>query len=168
MSWFEEKLTVGGFPDENFDPKQYDYQINVSDEFYPEIDAKIRKAGCQTFWFPMNEVKKDIGFNSIYGACTILHQAEQENARVYLHCHAGVNRSRIVWAAYYFMRNSKHLEDTTRSGNLNMLIRSCNKGYLPVKDEMENFLLTLNAMLDCNNMQGGLLDNCKIETITNF
>lgn len=87
MDWIEEKLKIGGFPIKvnfTFNPDEFDYIINVSDEFYVNIH------NSKTFWFPMNEVTNDMGINSLYGALYIMFIAEKENKSVYLHCHAGI------------------------------------------------------------------------------
>lgn len=167
--WFENNLTVGGFPfkvNHNFNPSDYDIVINVSDEFYIDYENQINEVFVKNYWFPMNECKKDIGLNSIYAALVILHRAELRNLRVYLHCHAGCNRSRIVQAAYYFMRTNSHLEIDKNIGFINMMVASCARGYLPPKAEMERFLGKVASNI--NNMQGGILDLCKLESIHNF
>lgn len=167
--WFQKKLFVGAFAKNALALKAngYRYVINVSDEFYPDTYNEFISAGLKMFWFPMNECKRDIGLNSIYGAMVILRQAEKENEKVYLHCHAGVNRSPIVQAAYHYMRSGIHFEDRPRTGYLNMMLASCGRGYLPPKAEMEQFLTLLNKNLN-DKMQGGILDTVKIDTINNF
>jgi protein-tyrosine phosphatase len=184
--WFENNLKVGSFPflvNKSFDPLQYEYVINVSDEFYSEFQFLLN--GLKTFWFPMNECKRDIGLNSLYGAMVILYQAEKENKKVYLHCHAGVNRSRTIQQAYYYLRTGEHLKqdrnkrfdsifivtdkkDETVNEFYNMLLSNCNRGYLPPKAELEKFLSNLKSKLTENKMQGGILDSCKIGIINNF
>lgn len=164
--WFNQKLVVGAFPIKQntlFNPDDYDIVINVSDEWYPDIEMQLRERFIQTFWFPMNECKYDIGLNSIYAAMVILNRAEQRNLSVYLHCHAGVNRSQIIRSAYYFMRTGKQLEEDC--GNfINMMVAACNRGYLPPKVEMESFLNQI--AINKNNMQGGILDIYKLKSIS--
>jgi hypothetical protein len=166
--WFENNLTVGAFPyrqNPKFEASEYDIVINVSDEWYIDTEMQLRESFINTYWFPMNEAKKDIGLNSIYGAMVILQFAEQRNLRVYLHCHAGVNRSEIARAAYYFMRTNKQIE--TQSGTyINKLIAACSCGYLPPKAEMESFLGKVASLT--KRMSGGILDMSKIDTINNF
>ena len=179
--WFETKLTVGAFPmlcNTRFNPDDYDYCVNVSDEYYFNIDSEI---GIKTFWFPMNECKKDNGLNSIYGAMIVLSKAERENKRVYLHCHAGIHRSQLVKCAYYYLRTGKHL-DNNFSGFINQLIADCSRGYLPPKNEIEVFLSNLSKSIQNNYFTvntnqvgiitdvgyGGLLDECKINSLRNF
>jgi hypothetical protein len=166
--WFSSKLTVGAFPykqDENFDASKYDVVINVSDEFYFDIEQQLQNAGCKTYWFPMNEAKRDIGVNSIYGAMVIIQQAEKHNKSVYVHCHAGLNRSPTVWAAYYFMRTGKDAE-WSRGSFVNRLAANCTRGYLPPQAEMKGFLGKVASLT--KSMQGGILDEAKIGTINNF
>jgi hypothetical protein len=151
--WFEQNLVVGPMPDEYFDINQYDYIINVSDEYVPYRPNLV-------FWFPMNECKKDIGLNSIYGALTILKRAYNHNRTVYLHCHAGINRSQTVRSAFYFMMTETHFEREYNSYK-NVLIKNCAYGYLPPINEMEDFLKMFKEYGDgaCS------LDKLKLKTI---
>jgi len=159
--FFDKNLTVGGFPhtvNKKFDYIDYDIVINVSDEWLPCNYPNV-------YWFPMNECKKDIGLNSIYGAMVILRYAERSNLTAYLHCHAGVNRSNIVACSYYYMRTGKHL-DTIVNERDNMLLKACSRGYLPPIVEMEKFLSVLSKKLK-NYTNSGQLDICKL-SINNF
>jgi hypothetical protein len=170
--WFENRLIVGAYPYMNniyFNAKEFDLSINVSDEFYDNFDKQIIENGCKSFWFPMNECKKDNGVNSIYGAMVILFNAEKEGKKVYLHCHAGIHRSQLVRCCYYFLRTGKQL-DNNWSSFVNQLLADCARGYLPPKNEMEDFLNNLGKRLESFNGRpmGGLLDTCKIETLRNF
>ena len=90
--------------------------------------------------------------------------AEKENKKVYLHCHAGVNRSKSVQAAYHFFRTGEHLY-TNDGGYINRFVGLCSRGYLPPKLESENFLLTLASELESNGIYGGILDNCKLDSL---
>lgn len=165
--WFENKLTVGSFPisvNTEFVP-DYDYVINMSDEWYALINKSLLYCKCKTFWFPMNEKKRDIGLNSIYGAMVILSIAEKENASVYLHCHSGRNRSRLTQAAYYYMRTGNQLSDGNEK-YVNRLHRASVRGYLPPMAELEEFLRNIGKSLD--KMHGGILDECKLGVINNF
>ena len=167
--WFAEKVHVGQFPikqNEHFDATKYDIIINVSDEFYLDVEQHLKDKGCRTYWFPMNECKKDIGLNSIYGAMVILFEAERLGNAVYLHCHAGINRSVSVACAYHYMRTGEHLE-RIRGGFINMLVANCGRGYLPPKSELEQFLSKLNKML-VQGMEDGTLDGCKLGIINSF
>lgn len=165
--WFDQNLLVGPYPKEiiNVDFAKIDVVINVSDSYFPQtIDfLKSKNQQIETHWFPMNEAKKDIGLNSIFGALIIMHFAELANKRVYLHCHAGVNRSPTVSAAYYFLRTGSQYDDPKKSGYMNRLIANCHRGYLPPKHEMESFLNALSKKLSWNEIPS--LDILKLELI---
>ena len=165
------KLTVGSFPyyqNKKFDASKYDVVINMSDEFSLEIEEKLQRFACKTHWFPMNECKRDIGLNSIYGALTILWLCEKKNQSVYLHCHAGVNRSVTVQCAYHYLRTGTHL-DLDYGSYINPLIANCHRGYLPPKAEMEGFLNNLALRLgEEQSIYGGYLDTIKLKTLNNF
>jgi len=167
--WFENKLTVGTFPfnvNKEFSPSDYKYVINMSDEFYPEIEQQLRNDECKTYWFPMNERRRDIGLNSIYGAMIIMWQAEKIGASVYLHCHSGRNRSQLTKACYHFMRVGKQLEQGNEK-YINRLHRASTRGYLPPMAEIEGFLMNISDSIG-HGIKGGTLDECKIGTINNF
>lgn len=167
--WFDNQLTVGHYPmyrdDDRNDYNAYDMTVNVSDEFYPDIDHRLRvEFGCVTHWFPMSEAGHDNGIGSIYGACYVLRIAEDAGMRVYLHCHAGVHRSRVVQAAYYFMRANNHYDGYELGGYSTALHYDCAHGYLPPIKEMESFLGTMSKFTGRlkNKYVGGTLDDSKI------
>lgn len=171
--WFSQNLTIGSFPivvNNNYSLGDFDVAVNVSDEWYNTIDMELTDIyGLKTFWFPMNECKRDIGLNSIFGAMCILWSCEKRGRNVLLYCHAGVNRSQAVGDAYYFMRTGKHRE-TNNSGFINQLVAMCSRGYLPPKAEMEKFLTLLWTKLidEKRNSYGGILDSIKLSSINNF
>lgn len=168
-NWFNQNLTVGQFPytvNKSFNATNYDIVINVSDEYYPEIEERINRFGCKQYWFPMNECTHNIGLNSIYGAMVILNEAQQQNLKVYLHCNAGVTRSRIVYQAYHFMKTREHLVNEVGQ-HTNMLLKHCTCEYLPSKQEMEGYLLLINQYLQ-KGMDGGMLDMAKLSAIKSF
>lgn len=172
QDWFDNRLVVGAFPflkNENIDPFYYDYVINMSDEYHLEHITPFVAANCKLFWFPMNEKKRDIGLNSIYGALYILWLAEQSNKNVYLHCHSGKNRSHAVRAAYYYMRTGLQLETPTSDyGYINKLVAMSGRGYLPPKAEMEQFITLCGKKFAKGSLIGGTLDNIKLDSINNF
>lgn len=171
QDWFANKLTIGGWPtrvNKKFELRKYGYIINVSDEYYHEDYKVMSLSGVHYFWFPMNEFKKDMGLNSIYGAIMILWQAEQDGDPVYLHCHMGSNRSWTVAAAYYFWRTGKHLEKVTRNNHINKLHQNCAEGMLPPLAEMEAFLRHFLEEWKKGQMRAGLLSMAKVSAIKNF
>lgn len=166
--WFEKKLTVGSYPflvNKEFNSLHYGYVLNMSDEFYNNTYCAM--LATKPFWFPMNERKRDIGLNSIYGAMVILWQAEKQNEPVYLHCHSGRNRSQIVRCCYYYLRTGEQLKDGDEK-YYNRLHRASVRGYLPPMSEMEEFLRTLGSKLIVGKMNSKLLDECKLGIINNF
>jgi len=142
--------------------------INVSDEIIPTIISGHSGNVVSYFWFPMNEVKRDIGLNSIYGAMNVMHEAERKGMRVIVHCKAGANRSQIIKCAYYSMRAGQQLEDELCHKGVNQLIRACNRGYLPPKKEMEKFLRETGNKLIKKGEYLTSLDKIKLKTINNF
>ncbi len=167
--WFTFDLIVGDFPiikncNEDFKASLYDVIINVSDEYYANIDSFLKRHGCETFWFPMNERGKDIGINSLYGAMVILFNCEKNRKKVYLHCHSGVNRSQTIRAAYHYMRTGKHFEKATLKNNFkNKLFANCHYGYFPKMNEIEFFLININEKLEKDILSAGDLDKLKHE-----
>ena len=138
--------------------------INVSDEY--NFDAiKLLALQKKEFWFPLNEAKRDIGLNSIYASMIVLYNAEMYNMNVYLHCHAGANRSPLVQACYYFMRTGSDFK-TYDCGFVNRMYANCSRGYLPPITELKSFLTLLGKYLTEKKQIS--LDVIKIETINNF
>ena len=168
--WFNTCLTVGKYPmvqsgDDISNYKEYDVFVNVSDEWYPDIDNQLRfECTANTHWFPMGERGHDNGINSIYGACYILHLAELAGLRVYLHCHAGKHRSRVIQAAYHFMRSNSHYDGYEYNGFDTPLHYDCSEGDLPPLKEMESFLGRMSKAVKRipGRFVGGSLDDSKI------
>jgi len=152
------------FPEKDGELVKYDIIINMSSEWYPEIDFKIREVCNNVYWFPMNESKSDVGLNSIYGAMIVLYNAYKNNQKVYLHCHAGINRSQATKDAFWFMMMGKHRETNT-NGFMNRLVRMSGLGYLPCKTNVEEFLKELKMMLDNNELKADSLDILKINNL---
>lgn len=164
QNWFDNNLVVGAFPikgNQQPDFSQFDYIINVSDEYYPEVDLELQSMGCKTFWFPMNE-HGDNGINSIYGACFILYTAFKKDKQVYLHCHAGIHRSNVVKSCFYYMMTQIHL-DHPYGGYLNPLYYDCSVNSLPAIDKMQKFLIDMKYNFDnLSDCLGGVLDDLKV------
>lgn len=154
--WFDNKLIVNRFPTpKECETMSADIIINVSDEYIEGCYESAVNSGKRYYWFPMGECVSDMGINSIYAALQILYKAEENNKKVYLHCHAGVNRSPTVADCYHFMRTGNHSE-----GKRNRLIENVNYGHLPAIKLMEEFLRQCaDAFTKDESMRGGYLDN---------
>ncbi len=184
--WFISKLKVDRFPlPGEITKSDYQYIINVSDEHIGYCMSAAAGKNIKYFWFPMSECSGDIGLNSIYGALQILFIAEQEGAKVLLHCHAGVNRSGTVRDAYYFLRTKKHrapkilfleveewlLNSQENTDNLthlnkknNRLIENIEQGNLPSIRKMEKFLINCDIQFQKEETsKGGCLDWSKLK-----
>jgi hypothetical protein len=124
----------------------------------------------------MSECIGTMGINSIYGALQILFLAEQKNEKVYLHCHAGSNRSPTVADAYYYLRTGKHLvrEKPKPFAELmewlslkleehnNRLLSNVAQGHLPSITQTESFLKNCQIVFKKEEAtKGGQLDTCK-------
>lgn len=169
--WAAANLCVGGYPnptdlDEGEALCDYDVFINVSDEHRPDHYARLITLGKDTHWFPMGEMRGTMPLASIFGALTMLYDAEKRDRSVYLHCHSGVNRSQTVADCYYFLREegTSHREKHTvrakvRGLNLNALQTNCHYGVLPPLLEMEVWLLRVAEQLDTPD--GGSFDYSK-------
>lgn len=168
--WFHENLIVGPYtwPDQQIDA---DIIINVSDEYHPHLHLKFNSENKFYHWFPMNECTENIGLNSIYAAMHVLWNAEQKGLHVYLHCHAGVNRSPTVADAYYFMRTGQYRLPKDRSGLLNnpfnqfhfsanRLQANIRHGCLPAQPQMEAFLRECSESVKDWTVKS--LDSCRL------
>lgn len=145
--------------------------INVSDEKDFDLERELANMGVRSYWFPMNEIKKDIGLNSLYGAMCVLYYCEEECLDVLVHCAAGTNRSPLVVQAYHLMRTGSQVLENIDGGKWdNRLIRACVQGYLPPQKELEAFLKELMQHLNTKGHKkvGGSLDKIKRNTIFNF
>jgi protein tyrosine/serine phosphatase len=111
QNWFSEKVTISKYPTaDDIQAGRYDnfqYRLNVSDIFRPEVDVLFKHAGVDCFWFPLGEAF-GMGLESLYGALRIMWEAEKQDQSLLLHCHAGRNRSVMVADSYYFLRTQEH------------------------------------------------------------
>lgn len=134
QGWFSSKVTISKFPTvEDVQSGLYDdfeYRINVSDLFRPDVDKAM--VNMRSYWFPFGEAF-GLSLSSLYGALRVLHEAEQEEGRVLLHCHAGRNRSQVVYDSYYFLKTGEHPKNSK-------LILNIDDGQLPGIYKMEEFL----------------------------
>jgi len=95
-----------------------------------------------------------MGINSIYGALQILYIAEQENKKVFLHCHAGKNRSPMVQECYHFLRTGTHLKK-----DRHRIAENIQCGHLPCIKSVERFLKQCGKTFELqDSYRGGQLD----------
>jgi len=183
-TWFSNNLVVNRYPlPGEITLKKYDYIINVSDEYISHCHTAATNVNTKYFWFPMNECCGDMGLNSLYGAMQILWNAELENAKVLVHCHAGANRSPMIREAYYFLRTGGHFDgfefDEELEERLNeffndgkpfkvqysRLKANCEGGHLPPLEKTEKFLKFCSEMFQKEETRrGGCLDSCKLKS----
>jgi hypothetical protein len=160
QDWFSTHVTVSGYVNiMDVEPGRYlhaahDVFLNVSDEYAPEVAALVAAQGRQYFWFPLGE-EWGIGLASIYGALNILWRCEQRQQRVYLHCHAGVNRSQTVADCYYFARSGRHRPWPGKDAGARLLL-NCSIQRLPAIWQMEAWLKQMNYAVQ--HPMGGWLD----------
>jgi hypothetical protein len=169
IDWFASSVRVGGYPNpKEVDPDgrlfSYEVFVNVSDEYSPEIAGQITGAGKQSHWFPLGEAW-GLCLSSIYGALNIIYQAEKRGQRVYVHCHAGINRSQTVADAYYYMRSGQHRPRVWAEGDTrNALQRNIDNNVLPNAFTVEGWLKQMNyavarpmgGWMDASREQAGM------------
>jgi protein tyrosine/serine phosphatase len=161
MIWFNEKLKVSRWLNVNDINTSFTYDviINVSDEYQFDIHQEASKNNIMYYWFPLNECNGDMGINSIYGALQILFMCEESNKSVYLHCHAGANRSPTVAACLHYMLYETHSGEYFEVLNDNIQF-----GYmLPIK-VLENFLKLAKQSFKKED-KSGQLDYCRRKSI---
>lgn len=161
--WFENNLKVDRYPTpQECRDMDYDIIINVSDEYIDACMVKALEVGKMYHWFPMSECTSNMGLNSIYGVLQILSNAEKGNKKVFLHCHAGVNRSPTVRECYYYMRTGKFLEESEKRVRIADNIKA---GHLPAICKLETFLKECGeAFKKDETMRGGHLDSAKVKS----
>lgn len=184
--WFDSKLKVSRYPvPTEIYKSDYKYIINVSDEYISSCLYAATQADMNYFWFPLSECDGNMGLNSIFAAMQILYEAEGENNKVLLHCHAGANRSPMIADCYYFMRTGLHRpkrelpkkfkremnemfgkdkDYVSPIDDMNCLQANCYAKHLPPLEQMEIFLSSMveHFEKDLSN-RGGALDDCKIK-----
>lgn len=184
--WFNNNLKVGRYPTpQECKEMDYDVIINVSDEFIDGCMKLALEGSKRYYWFPLNECSSNMGLNSIYAALQILSNAEKENKKVFLHCHAGANRSPMIADCYYYMRTQNHRPEKEVSQPLKqelnivfgkpkdyvseldgmncLQINSYGK-HLPSIENMEEFIKECGIAFEKDETRrGGYLDSAKIK-----
>ena len=158
--WFTTNLKVSRYPTpQECLEMNADIIINVSDEYIHGCMTEALKGNKLYYWFPMNECTNDMGINSIFGALQILWNAEKKNKKVYLHCHAGVNRSPIIAQCFYYLKTNEYLEDDSKRMTIKLNIEA---GHLPAQLRFEQFLKDCRETFERDEtMRGGYLDQSK-------
>jgi hypothetical protein len=88
-----------------------------------------------------------------------MFNAEKQNKSVYLHCHAGVNRSPTVKECYYFLRTGEHLDEKN-----SRLMENIDQGHLPAIRRLNSFFKELAIFLELDETtRGGMLDSAKLK-----
>jgi len=187
QSWFNANLKVERFPT----PKEckemdYDVIINVSDEFIDGCMKLALEGGKRYYWFPLNECTSNMGTNSMYGALQIISNCEKEGKKVFIHCHAGANRSPMIADCYYYMRTGEHRPEKETNPQLkeelnelfgkpkdfvseidgmNCLEMNCYAKHLPPLKKMEEFLKECAIAFNKDETRrGGYLDSAKLNS----
>lgn len=191
--WFNKKLVTGRYPlPGEIMKSDYDVIINVSDEYILPNHQICMTTNKKYFWFPLGENGTNMGLNSIFAALQILWIAEHKNEKVYLHCHAGANRSVTVAQLYYYMRTktdfieaqSEHAmkeEDWFRMFNItteeekrsyrkmtkrNRVQNNQDAGHLPAKHLLDHFLKECEIAFKGYEIGEISLDGIKHKTLT--
>lgn len=117
----------------------------------------------QHHWFPMPEVGCPL--SALYAAIIALDSARRQRRHVYLHCYAGVQRSRMVAECY------RYLTDNTQGFADNSAVRAAQaNGDLPDGDWVYAWLIRLGVYLDSDQwlnkgrLPSGLLSSLYLET----
>jgi hypothetical protein len=162
QEWLKSKLTISKFPTaEDVQAGLYDsyqWRINVSDIFHPEIDIAFRHKGLHSFWFPFGEAF-GMALECLYGAMRIMYEAEKHDQSLLLHCHAGRNRSVMVADSYYFLRTQVHRQPDWdglkyAKNSPNRLLLNIDDGQLPGLYKMEEFLDACRESFDDSFTEG--------------
>jgi len=124
--------------------KEYDLVVNVSDYIDFNLNNKITSQGVPAYWFPMGETY-GMPLENIFGALSILWEAEKNSLTVFMHCMAGRNRSVTIADCYYFIRLGKHRADNSNDVFYgkdinNKLLLNIKDNQLPGIFRMEHFL----------------------------
>lgn len=155
-SWINQKLVVGRYPmPSEIKRWKYDIIINVSDEYIESCHTSAIESGKMYFWFPLTEIT-NMGLNSIYAALQILFNAEMQGKSVYMHCHAGTNRSPTVRDCYQLMMCGQ------LGANMEALLENIELGVLPPYDALFEFLASSKVCFELEESnRGGKLDKIK-------
>ena len=140
----------------------------------------LRRAGCRfytriathgvpIYLFPIGE-SYGMPIENIYGALSVLWNAEKNGHKVFMYCMAGRNHSVMIADCYYFMRQGNYRADNSSDvlygqSKRNELFLNINDNQLPGIYRMELFLERCTELF--NNPEiadGALIDWIKKET----
>ena len=96
---------------------EFDVVVNVSDHIDFTLNEWLCKNSIQLYWFPLGEAFP-MALENIFGAMSVLWNAEQNNKKVLLHCVAGRNRSRMIKDCYQFMVTGQYEEKSSMMLNI--------------------------------------------------
>jgi hypothetical protein len=137
-------------------PHKTDLVVSV-DDAYPDYFTPHGPHHVAIKWFPMGEA--GCVLPSLYGALVALEQARRSDLHVYLHCYAGLYRSRLVAECYAY------LLDNTQAFPVDGAVRKAQQaGQLPLGDWVYVWLMRLDVYLEKGPLPSGLLTSLYLET----
>jgi hypothetical protein len=162
IEWINDCLTISAHPSK-IELKEkwwqdYDLIINVSDYIDFKRHSEIAKKGVPIFWFPIGE-SYGMPLENIYGALSVIWNAETNALKVFMHCMAGRNRSMLIADCYYFMMQGEHRSDNSSDvlygkNKSNKLLLNVNDNQLPGIFRMEVFLERCRELFENPNIAG--------------
>ena len=151
-------ITVSSHPkDERDELLGFDVVVNVSDHVDFELNSWLKENKIQSYWFPLGEAY-GMPLENIFGAMWVLWHAERLNQKVFLHCMAGRNRSRMILDCYEYMMTGEFKEESSMMLNVK-------DNQLPGIYRLEVFLeKCLEVFQNPDIADGALIDWVKKET----
>ena len=148
LTWMNNRLTISSHPaikpPEEKWWQNYNVVLNVSDYLDHNLYSEIITDGILSFWFPIGE-SFGMPLENIFGALSIMWEAEKIDNTVFMHCRAGRNRSVAVADCYYFIRTGNHRSDNSidvayGKNKANKMLLNIKDNQLPGIYRMEHFL----------------------------
>lgn len=103
IEWINKCLTISAHPAKKAIKgnwwNDFDLIINLSDHIDHRLHSQISFQGIPIYWFPMGETY-GMPLENIFGALSILWEAEKNYLTVFMHCMAGRNRSVTIADCY--------------------------------------------------------------------
>lgn len=117
----------------------FDIFMNVSDSVQYSLDKEKPRGDTVFLWYPLRELEC-WGYEPFFWSKKVLDSAYEDDKKVYMHCHAGVNRSPNMALAWLLSRGHS-LEEAaliSKSGNeeyadylKNKFLRNIEDGHIP-------------------------------------